>query len=147
MIPLPCAEHCHCFFMQHHKLNTMNCSSAKLSQLPKEVLLNAEWLNASNNNIDTLCETPLHFAKLKVLALRRNFIQNICDDFIHNIKESKLDYLDLSYNKLQRISQKFKETFKLKTVMLANNPFHCDCNILWMSEWMRNITTYPNRKY
>ena len=96
---------------------------------------------ASDNNIHTLCEAPPKFEELKSLTLKGNFLRDICDTFLHIINQSTLSYIDLSSNRLTRISQKFKGFAAINTLLLADNQFTCDCDMLWMAGWLVNFET------
>ena len=63
----------------------------------------------------------------------------------------KLHFLDLSYNKIKRLSEKdldrigrnFDDT---KKIDLTGNPYVCDCYLRPLFDWLSNKTTYLNRK-
>ena len=119
----------------------MNCSLPNLNQLPRSLISKTDHFILSNNILHSLCETPSVFENLKILELPRNFINHISEDFLETIKKSNIEKLDLSGNKLTRLSQTFKLLKPIKMLSLSDNPFICDCEMLWMSDWLANFTS------
>ena len=60
----------------------------------------------------------------------------------------QLRYLDLEYNKIKRLTnrtlKKFDEAFSMskdKTINLKGNPFHCDCELRNLYDWLISTKT------
>ena len=52
-----------------------------------------------------------------------------------------IEDLNFNHNQLTNLPSHFPYHFpKLKVVKLVSNPWHCDKNILWLRNWMRNNT-------
>ncbi|CAK9298283.1 unnamed protein product [Gordionus sp. m RMFG-2023] len=95
-------------------------------------------LDLSNNFIivisrQTFYGNPL----LKNLQLDNNQISCISDtsgikDLLH------MEILTLNDNNLSTIPYKiFDGMPKLRVLRLMNNPLHCDCNVAWLTQWLR----------
>ena len=124
----------------------MNCSSSKHSQIPNSLIPHTNWFILSEATFDSICKQPSNFYNLDSLVLKRNSIKTVCESFIVYISKFNLEYVDLSENKLTRISDKIGEVKSLKTLLLANNPFTCNCDMLWMSDWLSNATNLSGNK-
>lgn len=138
-------------------------SPAPITEL-KEIDLSKLWtivvsLNLSGNAISTLSR-ELYLPNLQKLDLSRNQISLIESDAFYNM--TALQKLDLSQN---HISNVYKEMFKslinlerlilaqnqisvmasgtfdylvaLKHLDITDNPLICNCDLLWVSDWVR----------
>ncbi len=76
------------------------------------------------------------------LDLKGSKLSNICDDTLDFVLHtSNLKWLSLAQNNLTKISQKFQlSANNLDKLWLAGNPFHCDCDMIWMIDWIGNAT-------
>ena len=81
---------------------------------------------------------------ISVLNLESNKISGICDLFWKQIRNyTKLYSLNLAANHLIKIPQHATNLNKLHEVFLSGNPFHCDCDMTWMINWINNDTAVP----
>ncbi|XP_053605055.1 adhesion G protein-coupled receptor A3 [Plodia interpunctella] len=141
-------------------------SPTQITEL-KEIDLSKLWtsvvnLNLSGNAISTLSR-ELHLPKLQKLDLSRNQINLIESDAFYNT--TALQRLDLSYNQISKV---YKEMFKglvnlerliltqnhistlavgtfdylvgLKQLDISENPLICDCDLLWIGDWLLNTS-------
>ena len=143
--PLMCGNKCKCYFSHDSIENIMNCSFEYLAEIPRYLLPSTDVLVMSNGNMGTICN-ELDISHLKSLNLKNNNIIDICDVFIERISESNLKQIDLSNNQLVRLSGSFKHLRNLETLLLSGNPFICDCDTIWMSNWLVNFTTTSGSK-
>ena len=117
-----------------------NCSGATLSTLPNrtEILNHTNWLDFSDNQINTLKDGNTYLKHISNLDLSKNGISYINDASMKNLVNLRL--LDLSYNHLKILPKSIVKLTKLRKVWLSGNPFTCDCSTLWMRDWMANFT-------
>nr|XP_027195169.1 protein artichoke-like [Dermatophagoides pteronyssinus] len=150
-------------FRSLSRLIVLDLSVNKLDNLPQERLIgliNLESLNISHNS---LTELPLfandlgkhlhtldisfnrisriesfgHLSSsLKYLSLRHNMISWIANNAFQNM--TSLTMIDLRQNFLTQISETIFESIevRLQSIMLAGNPFHCDCRLLSIYQWL-----------
>ena len=123
-----------------------NCSSLNLIHLPSLVPNFTDWLILENNNIRNLDSFHTDLGTTSFLNLKGNKISSITNSFLGNLSESKsLKWLDLSNNYLKHLPPEVQELTNLEKVWLRGNPFHCDCDMTWMIDWINNRTTTGER--
>ncbi|NXN92878.1 TLR7 protein, partial [Rhinopomastus cyanomelas] len=154
------------FFRNLSRLEQLDISFNKLSFLPRGVFeampLDLKILNLTNNMMKSFNWGSLHYLKklvtldlsnnllatvprqlsncsstLRKLMLRNNRIQQLTKHFLRGA--FKLEHLDLSSNKIEVIKKSsFPENVinRLKTLLLHNNPFKCNCDAVWFVSWI-----------
>ena len=117
-----------------------DCAHAGLTQIPKSLPKDTDWLILSRNNISSLQITDLQFfSELFRLDLHNNSIKYITDDFVQYLNtQSDLVNLDISNNELKSIPRTFKTVKFLTTLMISGNRFECKCNNIWMKNWIKD---------
>ena len=80
------------------------------------------------------------------LDLKNNKLFKLSEGFLDiMIKNKRLSHLDISNNSLTTLPHNIQK-LTLKTLKLAGNNFKCQCDNMWMKEWMLNnsdmITDY-----
>ena len=124
MIPVPCTdiEGCFCHYDWQMKESFVNCSSTNITRMPNYVPNNTAFGVLWNISILKLCEYPGFLTNIKVLQVKSTKIYFICKAFANKL------------NKDRHMS-------KLKQIWLSDNPYHCDCDMIWMTRWLNNFTT------
>ncbi|XP_071443101.1 adhesion G protein-coupled receptor A3 [Hetaerina americana] len=99
-----------------------------------------EKLDLKNNKIKFVEPHAFHnLSSLKRLDLSGNKISEINGSMIEGIQA--LERLKVSENNISQISHgAFSVLPKLKYLNLTSNPFTCDCHLLWLSEWINNVS-------
>ena len=138
--PQPCGNHCKCHFIQDTG-NMFDCSSRKLDQLPTSTAIpcKTDFLDFSENTIGSMCGNHAYIKSMSGLNLSGNQIKYICEDVTaYILKSSSIKLLDLSRNNLTKLPKKIVNARSLVDMRLSNNPFECDCDMLWLKDWMTN---------
>lgn len=119
-------------------LRTVDLSNNHLHDIRFHNLPNLKEVFVSNNNILRLTnETFINSSSVSVIFLQHNAIQSIDYNTFHSLQH--LLTLDLSSNQLQAIDpQLLKYNTRLQALYLDGNPFHCDCRLLSMYEWLES---------
>ena len=93
-------------------------------------------IRISSNNIQALSDTLLtDQVSLEVLKLDHNLISGWGSNLFKYAKN--LTILDISYNQIPVLSKNnFHNLNNAKEISLKNNPFVCNCDLLWFREWM-----------
>ena len=140
MYPRTCGTRCQCYYVQDVG-NTLNCSSRNLTSLPSntEVPNITDYLNLSKNNINVLDGNQNYTRTIFGIILSNNTISDIKDEFLENLENGKIEVLDLRNNSLKRLPHKITNLSTLREIWLSNNPFVCDCDMLWMKNWMETF--------
>lgn len=162
------------FFQDLKCLKNLDISDNSLSYLPKEVFdglpQQLQMLNLSNNKLKTFDWGKLQVLKnlttldlsnnllttvphelsncsgvLQNFILRHNRIKRLTDHFLRGAFQ--LRNLDLSFNEIKTIkNSSFPENVvnNLNKLFLNNNPFRCNCDMVWLAWWInRTDVTIP----
>ena len=125
-----------------HRANVYNCSSSDLDILPLSVPNYTDWAWLENNKIKTLLGNAKYLNRISHLNLRHNILSLLPDSFITEIHQSEnLKQLNLAHNEFTHLSVSVQKLTNLKKIWLGGNPFHCDCEMIWMIGWLNNFTT------
>uniref|UniRef100_T1IM74 Protein slit n=1 Tax=Strigamia maritima TaxID=126957 RepID=T1IM74_STRMM len=156
-----CPEKCVC------SGTVVRCSRAKLKEVPFDIPHDVTELYLDVNEIAVLHKERFsHLKNLMRLDLSNNKISVLSNHTFANL--SKLHTLILSYNKLQCIQKygfsglkslrilslhgndvsmipegSFIDLTSITHIALGANPLYCDCNLKWLSEWVKNDYIEP----
>ncbi|XP_074640928.1 slit homolog 2 protein-like [Tubulanus polymorphus] len=140
---------------------TVRCSQQKLKEIPKDIPLDTTELYLDVNEITEInTEVFERLTKLIRVDLSNNKIKDLPPHVFSN--QTYLDTLILSYNKLQCIDKTsfyslkhlrilslhgnklstipydaFKDLKQLTHIALGGNLFYCDCNLKWLSDYIK----------
>ncbi|RWS18005.1 protein slit-like protein [Dinothrombium tinctorium] len=155
-----CPSKCHC------QGTLVRCSQKKLTIIPNYISNATTELYLDVNDIATVSSSINKLTELKRLDLSNNRISLLPDFAFSNL--TKLETLILSYNKLECIQAEsfkglkslrilslhgndislipngaFKDLVSITHIALGSNPLYCDCNLRWMSEWIKKDYKEP----
>ncbi|OTF81634.1 hypothetical protein BLA29_007157, partial [Euroglyphus maynei] len=121
------------------KLETLNISHNSLTEMPLFTIDTGKHLHTldiSFNRISRIESFGPLSSSLKQLSLRHNMISWIANNAFQNM--TSLTMIDLRQNFLTQISETIFESIevRLQSIMLAGNPFHCDCRLLSIYQWL-----------
>ena len=60
---------------------------------------------------------------------------------MYNVKS-----LDIRKNKLRTLPKSIVETNKTKKLWISDNPYACNCDMLWMKDWLTNTENVVEKK-
>lgn len=131
---------CHC-----RPMNEVHCSSIQYIKKThiKNQFKSLFKLHASNATITKMNANFNLLPNLKHLNLSWNKIQRVSSAFLPH----SLEILDLSYNYIKHIPRNLHMLPKLKEVFLQGNPIYCDCDsVSVLDELIKNhIIVHPPR--
>ncbi|XP_078620314.1 uncharacterized protein LOC144887169 [Branchiostoma floridae x Branchiostoma japonicum] len=125
-----CPEFCHCEADADGQ--TVTCIGYDLKNIPEGLPVDTVQLNIRNNDIEILDLNDLKpLSRLQGLDFSENNIKTIRGTF-EDFPE--LTQVQLYDNKLTTLSPDTfgKAATRMHYVSLFNNPWNCDCNMLWM---------------
>ncbi len=133
-IPVECGKKCLCHYIQKYQANSMTCDN----MLPPETLNMTNWLTVTGGNIGELCGNFNYLSQISNLNLSSNGITDICESFMEIILNSNATkWIDLSRNKLTFLSRNIMQGH-FERIWLSGNEFECNCDMLWMADWLDN---------
>ncbi|XP_035207701.1 nyctalopin-like isoform X2 [Stegodyphus dumicola] len=154
-------------FMSLHALNSLDLESNLITSIHSHAFQgiedSLEWLKLGENKLDDIPSQSLkNLRRLRQLDLRGNNISKVReDDFLPYGKNLKfiylqnnwlisleptsllsLDSLEWLYLQSNQLTTAPYETFApvlntLQVFDIHDNPFHCDCSISWLREWIK----------
>ena len=133
--PKPCGYGCECYFAQD-KGNTFQCKH--LTYLPPNNVVpnNTDYLQLSANNITELYGTQLYLRNILGLTLKNGRISSVSENILYSLERGRIQTLDLTNNKIQTLPQAIRLIESLTDVGLSGNPLVCNCDTLWMKDWL-----------
>ena len=119
-----------------------DCAHAGLTQIPKSLPIDTDWLIFPGNNISSFGIVDLQFLHdISRLDLSNNKIKHISKDFVEYLRtNSNVVNLDISNNELKFIPKIFESVNFLKKLRISGNRFECKCKNMWMKNWIKDNT-------
>ncbi|CAH1783872.1 unnamed protein product [Owenia fusiformis] len=143
----------------------VRCSRQSLAEIPADIPLDTTELYLDVNQIKEIPPYLARLTKLTWIDLSHNSLMSLPDYAFANL--SSLSTLILSYNKLQCITKtsfaglkklrllslhendistmpygSYDDLTSLTHIALGDNPLYCDCNLKWLSDWVRMKKDY-----
>ncbi len=142
-----CEHQCHCCCQCREdpaaRSYHVDCSGSNMGQVPKSILAgrtrlrnfeyryNLSFRNSALHSLEGLPYVPA----ADVADFRDNFIRELSREALSSLQSTEMVRLD--YNNITRLD-KTVEDLDLSniTVVLENNPWHCNCDNLWFKDWL-----------
>ncbi|XP_072413292.1 slit homolog 1 protein-like isoform X2 [Chiloscyllium punctatum] len=154
-VPRPqCPVECTCLE------TVVRCSNKHLKSLPKGIPKNVTELYLDGNQFSSVPTVLYTFKHLQLVDMSNNRISSLTNTSFINM--SQLTTLILSYNSLRCIPASafqglhslrllslhgndistlpkgiFADVASLSHLAIGANPLYCDCNLLWLSDWVK----------
>ncbi len=126
-----------CNYIQEHQANHMKCSKEFPTKIPRL----ANWLSITGGINGSLCDNFDYFKQILSLNLTGNGITSICDPLLKSlVKVNSTKMIDLSGNKLSYVPRSIMHGH-LERIWISGNQFECNCDMLWMVNWLANTTS------
>ncbi|KAE8614456.1 hypothetical protein XENTR_v10008169 [Xenopus tropicalis] len=149
-----CPEQCTCVE------SVVRCGNQGLRTLPKNIPKDVTELYLEGNHLTSVPKEISSFKHLTLIDLSNNSISVLSNYTFSNV--TQLSTLILSYNRLRCIpvhafnglkslrvltlhgndistvpDGSFSDLTSLSHLALGTNPLYCDCNLRWLSEWVK----------
>ncbi|XP_046554862.1 toll-like receptor 13 [Haliotis rubra] len=123
-----------CNSLNYLDLSSNNIAADKLEHLVRPLIKTLNYLNCSNCSLQKVPDVISELAGLEYMFLDHNHIKSISDNaFIKNVKLLKMS---LSDNSLSYVFIPISIRSRLTYVNIENNPFNCNCDLLWFKDWL-----------
>ena len=137
-----CGFQCTCYTDVSTRALVADCSNLNLMEIPTNLPNYTDWLIVSENHISSLNQEILqtsffpYLTKLDISGNRLDNISNVFDVF--TCCSSRLSSLDISNNNLTTLPRMCQNISSLRSFRLSENPLQCNCEIMWMKDWLNN---------
>ena len=145
-IPHPCLHNCSCHFSLENRKNIFNCTDKKLKKLPDRIENETDWFEVKGNNFGKIIEGRSYLMDLTRLDVSSNNIVKIDKNMITEMTKN-IKYLDISNNKLKYLPKEIKDTNNLTKLRISNNPYTCNCDMLWIRDWLIDAENVADKSH
>ena len=135
VFPHICLHNCICHRSPYDGANIFDCRNKGLTSLPETVLKYTDWLLLSGNNLGSLNKAPTYLKNITLLNLSLSNIVEI-DKTVMEIIVQNIKHLDIRGNNLTEIPQMITKAKKTAQLWISNNPYECNCDMIWMRNWL-----------
>ncbi|CAN7950333.1 unnamed protein product, partial [Ixodes hexagonus] len=133
--PTDCSEGCTCNCKEDGSSEPniyANCSNADLTHMPKIFPTDTRVVDLSGNQLERLDDTLVkNTSSIHSLVLSNNTLRIVDPALIpHSVRN-----LNLKHNKLSRLPLDLVVKLNLTSLLLAGNPWRCDCEDYAFRQW------------
>ena len=136
---------CACYYSPYNKANIFDCRNKNLTSLPKNILLQTNWILASGNNFGSIERAEKYMENITHLDLRNSRVSHITDSAMRSIL-NKLKTFYLSNNVLKNLLSSIRETNNNTKLWISNNSYDCNCDMMWMRDWLVKATNVMDKE-
>ncbi|XP_046356293.2 toll-like receptor 13 [Haliotis rufescens] len=133
-----------CNSLNHLDLSDNNITAEKLDHLLRPLHKTLNYLNCTNCSLQKMPDVISDLAELKDIFLGYNDISFIRKNmFVNNIK---LLNMSLCHNNLSYLLIPNSIRSRLVYANIEGNPFNCDCDLLWLRNWLVKARSLFSRR-
>ncbi len=122
----------------------MDCRHNNMTNLPDNVVMGTEHLSMEGNNIRALRLVKQELIQVKVFDLKFSGITTIGDAAMQNLLVSTQELI-LTHNNLHVLPMSIQAAQNQTKLWLGDNPYECNCDMMWMRDWLLNATNVMDR--
>ncbi len=141
-----CVYHCTCHYKQSVRVNVLECTNPALSSVLQTIPHFTDWLIIKKIYTNNFCISYLYsnpiVGRVSHLRIESSNISNICHDTLQSILSSpNLTEISVVNNSFTKFSLTWKtHSSYVERLWLGGNPIDCNCDMLWMMDWLENST-------
>ena len=109
------------------------------------MLQDTDYLLLSGNNLGSLNKAPDYLKNISLLNLSSSNIREIYESVMEVIMDN-LKSLDIRNNKLKILPNSIAKTNKTSKLWISDNPYECNCDMLWMKDWLIDNENVMDKK-
>ena len=136
---------CTCYNSIHNQGNIFDCRNKRMTSLPKSALLRTDQLLASGNNFANIDHAEKYIETLSHIDLSNSNVSSITGSVMRSML-TKLKTLNLVNNNLEILPRSIMETNNDTRMWLSNNSYDCNCDMMWMRDWLVKATNVMDKE-
>ena len=102
-------------------------------------------MDLSGNKISKLCGKQTYFETILQLNISQNEINEVCEETVIYMKTASITELNLANNSITSLPSELSNISSLQSVRLSGNKYICDCEMIWMIQWLSRQTANGER--
>ncbi|XP_045156373.2 protein toll-like [Mercenaria mercenaria] len=129
-----CPSGCFCQDRPHNDTFLVDCTGAGLTEMPDVIPDHSRSkleLILDGNSIGALKNTT-YLPQIYNISIVGNQLNSLDKDVLSGMNATRLDFRN---NRITTIPREIKK-FSYSSVQLSGNPLECDCDSMWMAEWI-----------
>ncbi len=115
-----------------------DCQHQGLKEIPQNLENGTQSLLLNGNSITRICGDVRQLEMVSRIELQNNGIEEICEETMEQLV-STMDYIDISHNNMSYLPKAVQSTPNSTLVIVGNNPYICNCDMLWMVHWILDV--------
>ncbi len=136
---------CFCYYSVEDAANTMNCSNNNMTHLPHQVLAGTQQLIMAGETFTHVDSVNKELIQIKKYSLKMGNIRHVSNQ-AWNVLLENADIVNLSCNQMTSISHLLTTNSFKAQLWLGNNPYECNCDMMWMRDWLQNATNVMDKE-
>ncbi len=116
-----------------------------MTHYPDKLLPKSQQLIMVGNDLKKISFVTKGFPHLRTIDLRNSGIDEISTQAFQDLLLCSQN-LKLSDNKLSHIPIILQTTSYQTNIWLSKNPYECNCEMMWMRDWLLNATNVMDKE-
>ncbi len=129
-----CPDSCICYRRVIDKAVVVHCDNSSIKEIPQILPKTTISLSLAQNQIKQITKAPYYLKDLHELDLSNNNLTVITGKLFYEMNHNATLYLH--GNKLRTLPNSIYDLPIGLKITLRNNRFVCDCNNVWLYEWI-----------
>ena len=142
---MQCLYGCSCHRSPSEETNIFDCYDTGLTHIPQTVVNETDSVILAGNNLGDLSTVENYLYKVKSIDMSSSNVQSITDD-VMTAMLTNVKHVDISNNSLTFLPRTITDVKNRTQLMIGNNPYECNCDMMWMRDWLVQATNVIDKE-